>query len=430
MEYKILEANGVENENVDGAGFNNFCAGNKDLIIKGVLNECNIVATNLNTITIDTGELLIKGFRFKITSPYSHSFSSVAATPTNYEIIARITLLADRTVNGEIICRTPQELVQNNLFASETGTYESVVATFIHTVDGISNIVSILQKESSGETITVDAELSTESTNAVQNKVVTEELNGKLPYFTEWNAETTYKKGDIVYKKASKYPWYLNNAQPYQTFMSLVDDNIGNTLPNGDGGFDNSYWSGSLAPLPNFPQFMGSPPQWVLCYQGDGQTAKYFGLRQTNIAKSGKPASLNTAPMVTDANGNTFIGLNPTHDQHATPKKFVEDLVATKTLYLHEYTLIGTVANENGSYVYVKILTNQDTAYTSVTDLWAEYEKIVSVRFAYVSNTIVVPEQIGFDYINIRYVNGSGVFDETVDITTFSIYSQTITQLN
>ena len=79
MEYKILERNGDENENVDGAAFNNFCADGRNLIFKGVLNECNFVKNETNAIKIDTGELIIQGFRIKIVKPYIYSFSSSAS---------------------------------------------------------------------------------------------------------------------------------------------------------------------------------------------------------------------------------------------------------------------------------------------------------------------------------------------------------------
>ena len=40
--YKILERNGVDNENIDGAAFNNFAAGERDGIVAGVLSQCSI----------------------------------------------------------------------------------------------------------------------------------------------------------------------------------------------------------------------------------------------------------------------------------------------------------------------------------------------------------------------------------------------------
>ena len=36
MSYKILEQNGVDNENIDGGAFNNFSAGGRDCIMGSV----------------------------------------------------------------------------------------------------------------------------------------------------------------------------------------------------------------------------------------------------------------------------------------------------------------------------------------------------------------------------------------------------------
>lgn len=45
MSYKILEQNGIDIENIDGAAFNNFAAGGRDGIMAGVLSECALVVT-------------------------------------------------------------------------------------------------------------------------------------------------------------------------------------------------------------------------------------------------------------------------------------------------------------------------------------------------------------------------------------------------
>lgn len=141
MEFKILEANGVENENVDGAAFNNVMAGGENGIFKGILNECNVYSPTSNSIAIGTGVVMVQGFRIKITDPYIHNFSSVPVEPTEYHLVAKITLLSTRDVSFELICRRKQELVQENLFRTESGVYEAEIATFVHAVSGeITNL--------------------------------------------------------------------------------------------------------------------------------------------------------------------------------------------------------------------------------------------------------------------------------------------------
>lgn len=128
MEYKILEANGVENENIDGAALNNFTARGENGILKNVLNECVVFSSGLS-VTVSTGELLIQGFRIKITDPYTVQ-ASTSASELSFQIIGRITLSKDRTVLFDMETRQPTTLVQDNIWATESGVYEVEVASF------------------------------------------------------------------------------------------------------------------------------------------------------------------------------------------------------------------------------------------------------------------------------------------------------------
>lgn len=144
MEYKILEKNGVENENVDGAEFNNFCAGDRDGIVEGVLNECKVILPSSNSIEISTGEIIIKGFRLKITSPYNYSFVANAGVDTKYHIVAVLNLNANRDVSINILCKTETPLIKDDIFKNEFGVYELEIVKFTHTKNGIENVVEML----------------------------------------------------------------------------------------------------------------------------------------------------------------------------------------------------------------------------------------------------------------------------------------------
>ena len=131
MEYKILEENGVENKNVDGAAFNNFSAGGKSGVVAGVLDQCKITYTS-NKISIGTGLLLIHGIRIKILSPEVLSISGVPAADINYKIIARVVLAQDESITFSIQMRTDGSLVQEPLYEHEKGTYELELGKFTH----------------------------------------------------------------------------------------------------------------------------------------------------------------------------------------------------------------------------------------------------------------------------------------------------------
>ena len=140
MEYKILEANGTENENIDGAEFNNFTASGRSGVVESVLNECSLSAVS-NTITIATGLLIIKGIRVKILAPETFSFTGYPSEDTNYEMVAGVTLTSNKEVSFYLQNRIPQPLTEEDLFVHERGTYEIQLATFTHSTDGsIKNV--------------------------------------------------------------------------------------------------------------------------------------------------------------------------------------------------------------------------------------------------------------------------------------------------
>lgn len=151
MEYKILEANGVENENVDGAAFNNFTARNQDGILSGVLNECSVYSENNTTVIVDTGELIIRGFRVKITDPYSVQ-RTASASDIQYHIVGKIILYSDRSVLFSVECRPVSPLMQDSIYTQEYGTYEVEIARFqtgpsgVHSISNSLKIIGVPQE--------------------------------------------------------------------------------------------------------------------------------------------------------------------------------------------------------------------------------------------------------------------------------------------
>lgn len=140
MEYKILEANGVENENIDGAAFNNFISSGKDGIIEGVLNECDLFTPDNLSVHIATGELLIQGFRIKITDPVVLSVGYYSPSKS-FSIVATIELFSDRSVDFKLECiPDPVSLKVNSLFRTEYGIYQVVLGTFEATASGIREL--------------------------------------------------------------------------------------------------------------------------------------------------------------------------------------------------------------------------------------------------------------------------------------------------
>lgn len=146
MRYKILEQNGVNHENVDGGAFNNFTAGGRDGIIKGVLNECAIVKVSSNIISISTGEMLIHGIRIKFEESNTFELDSYPAVPIDYRMVVDLTIDANRAVTVSIVLDAGGgTLIQEELYRTESGHYQVEIARFTHSPNGIENLTPSLE---------------------------------------------------------------------------------------------------------------------------------------------------------------------------------------------------------------------------------------------------------------------------------------------
>ena len=139
--YKILEQNGIDNENIDGGAFNNFAASGRDGIVGGVLSECTITATG-SVVAIAPGLLMIHGIRVKIEEIETIAIMSVPLRPTSYQLVGQVTVSSKNDVEFSLFIRSPQELAQSNFYTSGEGTYQVELASFVHNPDGsISDLV-------------------------------------------------------------------------------------------------------------------------------------------------------------------------------------------------------------------------------------------------------------------------------------------------
>ena len=140
---KILTKNLTDNTNIDGARDNNFNAGRRSGIVKGALNEGNITVISQNTIALDTCELRLCGHRVVIDSIQTKTISNIPSSPTNYSLIAQIEVGSNSNVAFDLFIQSATtNLIQDNLDASGSGTYQLKLCTFTHNTDGtITNII-------------------------------------------------------------------------------------------------------------------------------------------------------------------------------------------------------------------------------------------------------------------------------------------------
>lgn len=140
---KILEANGTEITNLDGAEFNNLVLGRKNGVVSGVLNGLQIVAATQNSVAISSGLLIVQGFRIKFEEEIS-----IPVTPVSpdriYYLIGSLLVKSDKSVSFTVSMRTTSNLTQNALFQSESGTYEVKLAEVVVGTNGIQKITKTI----------------------------------------------------------------------------------------------------------------------------------------------------------------------------------------------------------------------------------------------------------------------------------------------
>lgn len=193
MSYKVLEQNGVDNENIDGGAFNHFAAGGRDGIIKGVLSECALTTVG-NGVGIAPGLIVICGIRVKIIETEALFLSGTPMTATRYQIVVQASLQSNRNLSVSFLLRPVSALRQDALYAAEQGVYEAEIGRFTHLTSGtIEDMVRTLDIISGGTSVDganeinignvttqtlapgMDAEVDVENRyDAEQNKFVTD----------------------------------------------------------------------------------------------------------------------------------------------------------------------------------------------------------------------------------------------------------------
>lgn len=239
---------------------------------------------------------------------------------------------------------------------------------------------------------------------------ITDALNNKIANIQVWDATKQYKVGDIVYvKDTSSASWYTT---VYKYYVAK-QDNIGEEPTE-----SSTIWDDHSAPAASVPQLAGGGLNFVIGLSNYGG-AIGLGLRAraTNATAEGA-----NNVVVTDDYKNIYLG-EPVYDNHATTKKFVEDLVATKSLYLHKYVLSGS------SIAFtVRLITNIDTAFTTTQEIFQNHHtNIVSIT-GYEDTSVIVIEDwsaTGISYI----ITDNSIVNVAYGNLTIS-GTPTITQLN
>jgi hypothetical protein len=177
MSLKILTNNGVENTNIEAAVFNEFILSGKNAIVKNCLNECNIALPSSNSISVDTGEFIVKGHLIINESLLLFTLNNTPAEDINYQLVLQIIVDDLKNVSWDIFILPSSDLTTEDI-NKHSGKYEIELATFTYGQDGI--IINLVKKLLPKFNYGIDLQLSETSENAIQNKAVTIELNNKV----------------------------------------------------------------------------------------------------------------------------------------------------------------------------------------------------------------------------------------------------------
>lgn len=143
---KILENNGIEIENIDGAAFNEFLAG-KDGVVKGVLDECIVYKANSNMLKMGTGLILVHGVRIKMLEETSLNIpsNSFPATPIRYRYILTLELKSDKSFDVSFKSEefSNRELIKEDLYKTNQGKYELELFRYTIDANGYTDIVRV-----------------------------------------------------------------------------------------------------------------------------------------------------------------------------------------------------------------------------------------------------------------------------------------------
>lgn len=143
---KILENNGIEIENIDGAAFNEFLAG-KDGVVKGVLDECIVYKASSNVLKMGTGLILVHGVRIKMLEETSLNIpsNSFPATPIRYRYILTLELKSDKSFDVSFKSEefSNRELIKEDLYKTNQGKYELELFRYTIDANGYTDIIRV-----------------------------------------------------------------------------------------------------------------------------------------------------------------------------------------------------------------------------------------------------------------------------------------------
>lgn len=192
---RILENNGIDNTNIDGASFNNFCAGQRSGIIKGILNECAITSPSTSVININTGALIISGVRVFLDTATNFNFSTFPSTATRYSLVAEIVVDDNSAITTRLFVQLASvALTKNSLFATSTGagTYQIELAKFTLSTSGVSDLIRTVDVITGGTG-------SGESTHWEVGDIITETLDVDIPAEVDIDYNEDTKKYDFSF---------------------------------------------------------------------------------------------------------------------------------------------------------------------------------------------------------------------------------------
>lgn len=143
MSIRVLERKASGNIKVfDGIVNNYINAGAMNGTLPQVLGGCALSHT-VNSITLATGYLYIRGIRVVVDEAETVTFASLPAEKTAYQLVMKLTLESG-DVTRELQARPHQTLTRDDLLKHGYGVYEYELANFYLSQDGISSLINLI----------------------------------------------------------------------------------------------------------------------------------------------------------------------------------------------------------------------------------------------------------------------------------------------
>lgn len=141
MSIRVLEKKSVENTGFDGAIINFIAANHEKNGIIPIGSQCATSIINSNTLAISSGQFLVGGFRIALDGTENITVNVTSSTVgSTYYLFAQIAMSGEDDISFNFIQSATNNLVQDDVLGTRTGTYQVLFATMTLDNNGLVSV--------------------------------------------------------------------------------------------------------------------------------------------------------------------------------------------------------------------------------------------------------------------------------------------------